>query len=94
MIGQRVGAFEGPEFAGLGFGQHGGWGPDESRPFLVLQHPGIAPGTIAARSSLIDIAPTILDFLGHDRDGMDGRSLLGPARRTEKTLTPCTLLQE
>jgi arylsulfatase A-like enzyme len=60
----------------IGWGQHGGWGPDETRPFLLLNAPGLAPGEIPRPTSLVDIAPTFLDFLGLPADDMDGRSLL------------------
>lgn len=74
--GQRVAAFEGPAFNGIGFGQHGGWGQDEARPFLTMQHASLAQGRIDAPTCLVDIAPTILNFLGEPTEGMDGRSLL------------------
>ena len=60
----------------IGWGQHGGWGPDETRPFLLLNAPQLAPGRIERRTALVDVAPTLLDFLGLPADGMDGRSLL------------------
>jgi arylsulfatase A-like enzyme len=60
----------------IGWGQHGGWGPDETRPFLLLNAPQLAPGRVARPTALVDIAPTLLDFLGLPADGMDGRSLL------------------
>lgn len=66
--------------AAIGWGQHGGWGTDETRPFLMLNAPGIAPAVLRRPTSLVDIAPTLLDFLGLPADGMDGRSLL--QRRT------------
>jgi hypothetical protein len=75
VAGQRWGAFNGPDFKGLGFGQHGGWGPDETRPFLIVDHPGSKPGRRMERTSLIDIAPTILSFLGLPVDGMEGRAI-------------------
>lgn len=59
-----------------GWGQHGGWGPDETRPFLVLNAPRLAPGRVERRTALVDIAPTVLDFLGLPADDMDGQSLL------------------
>jgi predicted AlkP superfamily pyrophosphatase or phosphodiesterase len=59
----------------IGCGQHGGWGPDEMRPFLLVNAPGLS-GQCARPSSIVDIAPTLLDFLGLPTDGMDGRSLL------------------
>jgi hypothetical protein len=58
-----------------GFGQHGGWGPDETRPFLMLNGTDIQPGVHSRRSSLVDIAPTILAFLGLSIEGLDGRPL-------------------
>jgi hypothetical protein len=72
VVGQRWGAYNGSEFKGLGFGQHGGWGPDETRPFLIVDHPAGKPGRRTDRTSLIDIAPTILTFLGLPVDGMEG----------------------
>jgi hypothetical protein len=60
----------------IGWGQHGGWGADETRPFLMLNAPQLAPGEIERPTALVDIAPTLLDFLGLPADGMDGRSLL------------------
>jgi hypothetical protein len=58
-----------------GFGQHGGLGKNEQRPFLFVSGGGFAPGTYHARSSLIDIAPTVLRHLGLAPTGMDGRPL-------------------
>lgn len=75
VAGQRWAAFNGSEFKGLGFGQHGGWGPDETRPFLILDYPGGKPERWAERTSLIDIAPTILTFLGLPADGMEGKAI-------------------
>ena len=58
-----------------GFGQHGGLGRNEQRPFLFVSGGGFAPGTYNGRSSLIDIAPTVLRHLGLDTAGMDGKPL-------------------
>jgi arylsulfatase A-like enzyme len=58
-----------------GFGQHGGLGPNEQRPFLFAAGGGFQPGTHHGRSSLIDIAPTVLRHLGLPATGMDGRAL-------------------
>jgi arylsulfatase A-like enzyme len=58
-----------------GFGQHGGLGRNEQRPFLMISGGGFAPGTYTARSSLIDIAPTVLRHLGLASIGMDGQPL-------------------
>jgi arylsulfatase A-like enzyme len=59
----------------IGFGQHGGLGRNEQRPFLFLSGGGFAPGTHHSRSSLIDIAPTALRHLGLPATGMDGQAL-------------------
>jgi arylsulfatase A-like enzyme len=75
VAGHRFVSIDGEKPAARGFGQHGGVGPDETRPFLILDHPSIPAGAVNAPSSLIDIAPTILAFLGFARDGMDGRAL-------------------
>jgi hypothetical protein len=58
----------------VGSGQHGGWGPDETRPFLMLNDGGTTSERAQA-SSLVDIAPTILRYLGLPTDGCDGTCL-------------------
>jgi len=58
-----------------GFGQHGGLGRNEQRPFLFLSGGGFIAGTHTSRSSLVDIAPTILRHLGLEATEMDGRPL-------------------
>jgi type I phosphodiesterase/nucleotide pyrophosphatase len=58
----------------IGSGQHGGLGPDETRPFLMLNHGG-RTGTRSEASSLADIAPTIAHFLGLPLGGFDGSPL-------------------
>jgi arylsulfatase A-like enzyme len=58
-----------------GFGQHGGLGRNEQRPFLFASGGGFAPGIYRGRSSLIDIAPAVLRHLGVDTAAMDGRPL-------------------
>jgi len=58
-----------------GFGQHGGLGSNEQRPFLFVSGGGFVPGVRRGRSSLVDIAPTVLRHLGLAADGMDGRPL-------------------
>jgi len=60
----------------IGAGQHGGWGPDETRPFLLLNGVGLAPGTLGRPTSLVDIAPTILAYLRLPRDGLDGTPII------------------
>jgi arylsulfatase A-like enzyme len=69
-----------------GFGQHGGLGFNEQRPFLFIANGGFVPGTYPARSSLIDIAPTVLRHLGLPSSGMDGRAL--PRTPTELVNSP------
>jgi arylsulfatase A-like enzyme len=59
----------------IGFGQHGGLGPNEQRPFLMIEGGGFAAGARHEPTSLIDIAPTVLRHLHLDHDDMDGRAL-------------------
>jgi arylsulfatase A-like enzyme len=66
-----------------GFGQHGGLGRNEQRPFLFASGGGFASGIYRRRSSLVDIAPTVLRHLGLDTSGMDGRPL--PQNSAEAT---------
>jgi arylsulfatase A-like enzyme len=63
-----------------GFGQHGGLGKNEQSPFLFVSGGGFTPSRRHARSSLIDIAPTVLQHLGLSATGMDGQAL--PVSRT------------
>lgn len=58
----------------VGSGQHGGWGPDEMRPFLMVND-GRTTGVRHQPSSLVDIAPTIMRFLGLPVVGFDGKPL-------------------
>jgi arylsulfatase A-like enzyme len=58
----------------VGSGQHGGWGPDETRPFLMVND-GRTVGVRSQPSSLVDIAPTLVRFLGLGGEGFDGRPL-------------------
>ena len=60
----------------VGSGQHGGRGPDETRPFLMIND-GRATGRIGQATSLADVAPTIARYLGLSLDGFDGRPLAG-----------------
>jgi hypothetical protein len=59
----------------VGSGQHGGWGPDETRPFLMVND-GRTTGVRHEPSNLVDIAPTVIEFLGLPVDGFDGTSLM------------------
>jgi arylsulfatase A-like enzyme len=59
----------------VGFGQHGGLGANEQRPFLMISGSGFDPGQRHEPTSLIDIAPTVLRHLHMDHDDMDGRAL-------------------
>ncbi|MGC2412189.1 MAG: alkaline phosphatase family protein [Stellaceae bacterium] len=59
----------------IGFGQHGGLGPNEQRPFLMIEGGGFAPGLRHQPTSLVDIAPTVLRHLHLDHDDMDGGAL-------------------
>jgi hypothetical protein len=59
----------------IGFGQHGGLGPHEQRPFLIIEGGGFLPGVRREPTSLVDIAPTVLRHLHMDHDDMDGHAL-------------------
>ena len=56
-----------------GRGQHGGLGRYETNPVLVVDDGSGRARRIEARTSAVDVAPTILDFLGVPCDGADGR---------------------
>jgi len=59
-----------------GTGIHGGLGAAETRPFLIAQGRNYNPGSeTTARTGLVNIAPTILDFLGISKTGMEGSPL-------------------
>ncbi len=60
----------------VGSGQHGGWGSDETQPFLMANDGGRSLGIVARSTSLTDIAPTIASFLGLSLDGFDGTPLV------------------
>lgn len=61
-----------------GLGQHGGLGPYETNPFLIVDGGGFAQGSTDHPSGSVDIAPTILHHLGLPAENLDGRPL--PAR--------------
>ncbi|HEV2099672.1 MAG TPA: alkaline phosphatase family protein, partial [Stellaceae bacterium] len=58
-----------------GFGQHGGLGVNEQCPFLFVHGGGFTAGPYRQRSSLVDIAPTVLRHLGVAATDLDGRPL-------------------
>ncbi len=76
VVGKRFVAAEPGKSVPVGSGQHGGWGPDETQPFLMLND-GRTHGVRSAATNLVDIAPTVIDFLGRPLQGFDGTSLLG-----------------
>jgi arylsulfatase A-like enzyme len=59
----------------VGFGQHGGLGANEQRPFLMIAGGGFAAGPRWQPTSLVDIAPTVLRHLQTDHGDMDGSAL-------------------
>ncbi|MGE0719029.1 MAG: alkaline phosphatase family protein [Alphaproteobacteria bacterium] len=60
----------------IGWGDHGGLGEYEQRPFLMAHGAGIPAGAVRhGATSVTDIAPTILAHLGLPAAGMDGRTL-------------------
>jgi hypothetical protein len=75
VAGWRWTAAEPGKPAAIGSGQHGGFGPDETKPFLMLNGGGVAPGEFGRASSLVDIAPTVLSFLELKAAGLDGSPL-------------------
>ena len=63
-------------YDGAGQGQHGGFGPYEGSPLLLVDGGGFVCGVRTDASRIIDLAPTVLDYLGEVSDGMDGRALV------------------
>ena len=60
----------------VGCGQHGGLGPYEQAPFLMVSGSSFGPTKIQeVATSLVDVAPTILRHLGLPADGVEGRAL-------------------
>ncbi len=60
----------------VGRGSHGGLGRWERHSFMIAEGGGFAPGSEEhGHTRLIDIAPTILRYLGLPRVGMDGLAL-------------------
>lgn len=59
-----------------GHGQHGGLGPNEQSPFLIVEGGGFARGHVHSHPArLTDYAPTILRHLDLPHSDMDGRPL-------------------
>ena len=56
-----------------GRGQHGGLGRYETNPLLIVDDGSGDVRRIETQTSAVDVAPTILEFLGVARDGADGR---------------------
>jgi len=73
--GRRCVVAEPGKAAAIGSGQHGGWGPDETQPFLIANDGGRSSGTAGRPTCLVDIAPTIVGFLGLPAEGFDGAPL-------------------
>ena len=59
----------------LGFGQHGGLGRYETNPMLVVNGSEFETGVSLIQTSAVDLAPTILCYLGITERGMDGKPL-------------------
>jgi arylsulfatase A-like enzyme len=62
---------------------------------LVVWAPGLAPGRTASPASVVDIAPTVFDFVGlGPMPGAEGRSLLSPppVRRPIFSETPLNIV--
>jgi len=73
--GRRWVVEEGSKPVPIGSGQHGGWGPDETRPFLMMNDGGRSTGTLQRPTCITDIAPTIAHYLGLPVEGFDGTCL-------------------
>jgi arylsulfatase A-like enzyme len=58
-----------------GFGVHGGLGANEQRPFLFVSGGDFTAGHYRERTSLTDIAPTVLRHLGLAADDLYGHPL-------------------
>ena len=56
-----------------GRGQHGGLGRYETNPVLIVDDGSGEARRIEASTCAVDVAPTILDYLGVASDGTDGR---------------------
>ena len=58
-----------------GLGQHGGLGLYETRPMLLVSGPNVRAERCDSASCAVDIAPTVLQFLGQPTQGLDGNPL-------------------
>ncbi|GAA4161819.1 alkaline phosphatase family protein [Shinella granuli] len=59
-----------------GCGQHGGLGRYEQSPYLIAEGRGFKAGeTVTSETSAVEIAPTVLHFLGRAVADLDGRAL-------------------
>ena len=76
VCGARWMVEDGEKGVAMHCGQHGGLGSQETHPFLLINHPDQSATKKAQPTCLVDIAPTILDFLNVPHEPMDGRSLL------------------
>jgi len=77
--GDRWVVAEPGKVAVAGHGNHGGWGHGETRPFLIINHDKLAASIMRGETSLVDLAPTMLHFLGLPSAGMDGQALIDTA---------------
>ncbi len=77
VAGQRYEAIDGGEGdAAGGCAQHGGIGPRETAPFLVMDDASGAARETGGPTSLTHIAPTVLAFLAVDAPDLPSPSLL------------------
>jgi len=74
--GQRWVVEEDDKPTPIGCGQHGGWGPDETAPFLLVNGARHRAGALRRATSLVDLAPTMLAYLGLPTDGCDGKPVI------------------
>ena len=75
VVGARWMVEDGETSVEIGCGQHGGLGPQETRPFCMLNHSSCLPQVLAQPTSLVDLAPTLLEFLQIPFAAMDGQSI-------------------
>jgi hypothetical protein len=75
VMGKRWVVAEPGKPTAIGCGQHGGWGADETRPFLIVNGRGVKRSAVHEPTSLADIAPTMLSFLGVPFHAVDGEPI-------------------